>query len=197
MKKFPLLTVVTVAALGLAAFAQAYPKPSVYPTTWELKFEVGTPTRVVVGDRAYWYLTYSVTNHTGQERVFLPAFEVLTPNGVAVRTDRLIPIEVVSTVRKQAGNKLLEQANQIAGEIRLGIDEARDGVAIWPEANVEDREFTVFGTGFSGETAKVDLGEGKEMTLFKSIQLDYAITGDPKFRQVAEVREVGRSFVMR
>lgn len=176
--------------------AGAHPRPSPYPVAWELTVEVGTPKRVVVDGKAYWYLTYSVKNETGQERVFLPRFEVLTPDGVVTRTDRLIPLKVFETVQRLEGKAFLEQANQIAGEIRLGEDEMRDGVAIWPEASAEDREFTVFFTGFSGEAVKVPGPDG-ELTLFKTLRLDYVVPGDAKFRQVNEVREVGRSFVMR
>lgn len=184
---------------GVGEVAGAYPQPSPYPVTWELKLEVGAPRRVVVGGQAYWYLTYTVTNNTGQERVFLPVFEVLTPDGSVTRTDRLIPLNVVREVKRQAGGKFLEQANQIAGEIRLGEDQTRDGVAIWPERSAEDREFTVFFSGFSGETVKVSdpANDGKELTLFKTLKLDYVTPGDAKFRQVNELIEVGRGYVMR
>lgn len=188
-----------VGSLMLAALAHGYPAPSPYPTSWELKYELGLPQRVIVDGSAYWYQTYSVTNRTGQERIFLPVFEVLTPDGKVTRTDRLIPLHVVKEVKKQAGGKFLEQANEIAGEIRLGEDQSRDGVAIWREASAEDREFTVFFSGFSGESAKVpDPADAtKELTLFKAAKLDYATPGDAKFRQVNEVLEVGRSFVLR
>lgn len=176
--------------------ALAHPRPSPYPVSWELTIEVRTPKRVVVDDRAYWYLTYSVKNETGQERIFLPRFEVLTPDGTVARADRLIPLKVFQTVQRLEGIPFLEQANQISGEIRLGEDEMRDGVAIWPEASAEDREFTVFFSGFSGEAVKVPGPDG-ELTLFKTLRLDYHIPGDAKFRQFNEVREVGRSFVMR
>lgn len=184
------------ACAAVVASATGFPQPSPYPISWELKFETRTPKRTVVNGKAYWYITYTVTNQTGQERIFLPKFEVLTPNGVVTRTDRLIPLAVFEAVRKLEGRQFLEQANQIAGEIRLGEDETRDGVAIWPEASAEDREFTVFFSGFSGEATRVPGPEG-ELTLFKTLKLDYAVAGDARFRDVNEVREVGRSFVMR
>jgi hypothetical protein len=189
--------VAVAAALSAASGTGAFPKPSPYPTTWELKVEVASPKRVVVGGKAYWYLTYRVTNETGQERVFLPTFEVMTPDGKVARADRLIPLPVFEAVKQREGIKFLEQYNQISGEVRLGEDEARDGVTIWPEASAEDREFTVFFSGFSGETAKVAGPEGKELTLFKTLQLSYAIPGDARFRDVNEVKESSRSYVMR
>jgi hypothetical protein len=180
-----------------AAIAHAFPEPSPYPTSWELKVELTAPRRVVVDGKAYWYLTYNVVNNTSEEQTFLPVFEVLTPDGKVTRADRLIPLSVVNEVKHQAGGKFLEQANQIAGPIRVGEDNARDGVTIWPEASPEDREFTVFFTGFSGETAKVQGPDNAEITLHKTLKVDYAVPGDAKFRQVNSVQEVGRAYVMR
>src|SRR5436190_997985 len=66
---------------------QEFPKPSLYPKTWELSFEHGKPTRVVVQakptdvPRAYWYMIYTVTNNTDQEQLFMPSFELVTEDG--------------------------------------------------------------------------------------------------------------------
>lgn len=197
MRRFALPSLAALALISATSGLIAFPQPSPYPTTWELKSETSTPKRVVIGGKAYWYVTYKVTNNTGQERIFLPVFEVLTPDGKVARTDRLIPLQVFEAIKTREGIKFLEQANQIAGEVRLGEDESRDGVTIWPEASPEDREFTLFFTGFSGETAKVAGPDGKEMTLFKTLTINYDIAGDAKFRDLNEVREVSRSFVMR
>src|SRR4051812_35912311 len=76
----------TVVTLSIIAFAPSrvraeYPKPSPYPKSWELEFQHGLPKRVVVQTvgkpaQAYWYMTYSVTNNTDKEQLFLPAFEL-------------------------------------------------------------------------------------------------------------------------
>ena len=81
---FRLLLIVTVmlAVMLPAMFtppvraADAFPKPSLYPKSWELKFEHSKPKRVVVKDeknipRAYWYMTYTVTNNSDSEQLFL------------------------------------------------------------------------------------------------------------------------------
>src|SRR5687767_5234645 len=73
MRRFLALIVVTVtmvAAFPPASARAEFPKPSPYPKSWELEFVHGKPQRVVVQDaqsnapRAYWYMTYQVTNNT-------------------------------------------------------------------------------------------------------------------------------------
>src|SRR5689334_13292991 len=86
------LALVALVVGSLPAFVRAdYPKPSPYPKSWELKFEHGTPKRLVVNvpnsntPRAFWYMTYSVTNDTDKEQLFLPSFELLTEDGRVFR----------------------------------------------------------------------------------------------------------------
>src|SRR5690348_4920915 len=77
-----------------------YPKPKPYPASWELKFKHARPKRMVIetpGKKdpvAYWYMPYTVTNTTGQERMFLPAFIMLTDDGKTVKSDQNLPPKV-------------------------------------------------------------------------------------------------------
>lgn len=168
----------------VATFAKAeVPKPSLYPVSWELKFEHGTPKRVVVSvasapaPRAYWYMPFSATNTTGKERMFLPVFEMLTEDGKITRSDNLIPQSVVDVIRKQEGNKFIEGGMQVSGEIRLGEDQTKYGVAVWAEPMLEMGRFSIFAGGLSGEyqTVKID---GKDTNFRKSLQLNFWIKGD-------------------
>lgn len=168
----------------MAAFASAEaPKPSIYPVSWELKFDHGTPTRVVVSvpnapaPQAYWYITYTATNNTGKERMFLPVLEMLTEDGKVTRSDKLVPQAVVDVIRKHEGNKFIEGGMQVSGEIRLGEDQSKYGVAVWAEPMLEMGRFSIFVGGLSGEytTVKTD---GKDTILRKSLRLNYWISGD-------------------
>src|SRR5205809_7519984 len=91
----PMLAIVL--TLALVSRSEAYPKPSVYPITWELKFEHSLPKRIVMQTdgsnvpQAFWYMTYTVTNETRQEQLFLPHFELVTKEGRIVRSDKSIP----------------------------------------------------------------------------------------------------------
>src|SRR5436309_10296030 len=104
----PLRLCFLIASFLLAqTFVQAYPKPSPYPVSWELKFEHGKPQRIVVevpgaaAPQAYWYLTYTVTNNTDKEQTFLPVFEMLTEDGRIIRSDKAIPAGVFGAIKQR------------------------------------------------------------------------------------------------
>jgi hypothetical protein len=182
---------------------QVYPKPSPYPVSWELTFTHGMPKRIVVevpGERqpqAYWYVTYSVVNNTGQERVFLPAFMMLTGDGKLTRSDQNIPPKVFEKIKAREQKRFLEPAWKVAGLLRQGEDQAKDGVAIWPESMLRMGEFTIFISGLSGETARVKGADGKEQVLFKTLRLTYVVRGDEVRPAEDEVVEKKKDWVMR
>lgn len=188
-----------------------YPKPSPYPISWELKFEHDEPRRVVLDvpgssvPKAYWYITYTVTNESDQEQLFLPVFEMLTRDGRVIRSDRNIPQPVFDRIKRREGKQFLEPFTTIGGEIRIGEDEARDGVAIWEEPDRRMGAFSIFVTGLSGETAlakdargqEMKDAEGKPIILRKTLQVDYEIPGDEVFAGEDEIKQTGKQWVMR
>src|SRR5258706_9569208 len=87
-----LLPCVALLAAGLLLFsnnpeAQAYPKPSINRIAWELDFQHGMPSRIMVrvpgsdAPQAFWYMPFTVTNNTGDEQQFLPVFELVDDKG--------------------------------------------------------------------------------------------------------------------
>jgi len=186
-------------ALVLATSAvKSYPKPSPYPVSWDLKFDYHTPKRLVVRSQrdrepeAFWYMTFTVTNLTGAERNFFPYFELLGNDDVVYRSDNNIPVAVLETIRIKERNPRIEGLNDIAGKLRIGEDQARDGVAIWREPSPKMGRFSIFVSGTSGESVilKDDKGnpierlnpEGKKspVVLWKTLQLDYHLPADEK-----------------
>lgn len=163
--------------------APAYPQPSRYPVSWEFDFEYATPQRIVVNvvteanPQAYWYMTYRVTNNTDRERMFLPVFEMVSNDGRVIPSDRGIPPEVFEAIKRREHNQFLQPHAQIGGELRLGADQAKDGVAIWPEPMPEMGHFNIFVTGLSGETANITIGE-ETFLLRKTLKLDFHVRGD-------------------
>src|SRR5437764_1836372 len=179
-----------VIAISVARFASAdYPKPSPYPIAWQLKFQHEKPKRIVleVSGRstpvAYWYITYTITNNTDQERTFLPVFEMLTKDGQVIRSDKNIPKNVFDTIKEREKKQFLEPWTKIGGELLLGEDQAKDGVAIWEEPTARMGQFSIYCGNLSGEAVhlKDEAGqpvkdaEGKPIILRKTLQLNYLI----------------------
>ncbi len=203
------------AAVGLfsaATFhANAYPKPAKVPTEWELKFRYDEPRRIIVevpGEKvpkAFWYLTYSVTNLTDTQQQFLPTFELVTKTGKLIRSDKNLPNAVFEAVKKAAGVNFIEHPVKIAGPLLTGADQAKDGVAIWEEPEPELGSFTVFVGGLSGESIQLtdDAGkvltgaEGKPIVLFKTMQIDYTVSGDELLAGTDPINKTRMSWVMR
>ncbi len=203
-------------ALVLLGFSSAllgadYPIPSPYPKSWELKFEHGIPRRIVVEvsgtsvPQAYWYMTYTVTNNTDKEQMFLPVFEMLSGDGKMVRSDKNIPAKVFDAVKAQEKKPFLQPFPTVTGQIRLGEDEARDGVAIWPEPSSRMGQFSIFVGGLSGEAVAladasgqpVKDAQGQPVILRKTLQLNFIVRGDEVYPGEDEVNENPQEWVMR
>jgi hypothetical protein len=200
--------------LALAAFfvsastpavAKKYPEPSIYPIKWQLDFKHGVPTRIVVDSIGYWYLTYTVTNNTGQEQLWAPDFQLMTNDGTMVQSDRNVPGEVFDRIKVMEKNRFLEPANKVAGTLHQGADQAKDGVAIWKEPNPRMGNFKIFAGNLSGEYVILTDDDGKEMKgpdgqpviVRKTLALDYAVYGDEFFPQRHEVHDLGQKWIMR
>jgi hypothetical protein len=212
--RYPTLTVLLGLLLAPMAFAAdragSFPIPSPYPVTWELKLEHSAPKRIVVdipggAPQAFWYMTYKVTNDTDQPRSFLPVFELLMEDGSLHRSDRNLPYKVFTEIKAREKNRFLEHFTQIGGEVRIGEDEARDGVAIWKEPAAEMGSFSIFLTGLSGEIARLKDAEGKELKnadgqsiiLRKTLQMNYFVRGDEVYPGQDEVNTRPEAWVMR
>ena len=217
-------TCLTLAALAATTLAGDFPEPSPYPISWELKFEHGKPQRIVVqvpnqGPRAFWYLPYSVTNESNDDQTFLPELVMVTKDGRTIRSDQNIPFRVFETIkqREKANHPFLLPASKIGGTLRVGEDQARDGVAIWQEPMAEMGSFSIFVSGLSGETVTMKMVDGKPvkvkperiseelkgvnpddvLILRKTLQLNYVIFGDDVFPGLDEVNVRPEQWVMR
>jgi len=158
------------ALLAMPPLSQAkpdFPVPSSYPISWELKFKHGTPARIAVAvpgqsvPKAYWYMTYTVTNDTKSEQKFYPQIDLLTADGNVHASGAKTPDAVFDAIKSFTRNKFLEPYTSIDGPIRLGPAEARDGVAIWEETQPRMDHFSVFVTGLSGEAVIMKMVDGK------------------------------------
>lgn len=205
------VTVCLLTASLVSAQDGRHPEPNPYPVSWEFKFSSDLPRRIAVevpGERlprAYWYITYQVTNLTDREQMFLPVFEMLTDDGRVIRSDRSIPAVVFEAIKARHGNPLLQSAARIAGPLLVGADQVKFGVAIWEEPAPRVPGFTVFVAGLSGETATPTDPEGKPLldkngqpiVLRKSLVLNYTTRGDEFFPGEDRIERLKRVWVMR
>ena len=207
---FAICTAFAVCALVSDARAD-YPKPSPYPISWELGFEHSKPKRIVVDSpgesapKAYWYMTYTVTNKTDKEQTFLPIFQLVTKEGQVIRSDKNIPSKVFDVIKQREHIKFLEPYTKVAGELRIGDDQAKDSVAIWEEPESKMGTFSIYVGGLSGESVflKDEKGEqtkdadGKPVILRKTLQLNYQIPGDEVRPGDDPIIEKDHTWVMR
>ena len=195
MRCFPALAIsaaLAFAGAGLFNAVEAFPTPSVYPIAWELDFKYEVPKRIVVeapGGRlpkAYWYMTYVATNNTPKEQLFLPKFEMVTKDGRVFRSDTEASPSVYATIARRERAKPLQPTLKLQGQILVGEDQAKYGVAIWEEPNPEPGSFSIFVSGLSGENVPLPGSDGKPMmdkdgnpiVLRKTRQLDFTVRGD-------------------
>ena len=213
MRCFPALAVsatLAFAGAGYFSVAEAFPKPSVYPIAWELDFKYETPKRIVVeapGSRlpkAYWYMTYVATNNTAKEQLFLPKFEMVTKDGRVFRSDREASPSVYAAIARRERGRPLQPTLKLQGQILVGEDQAKYGVAIWEEPSPEPGNFSIFVGGLSGENVTLNGSDGKPLTdkdgnpivLRKTRQLDFTVRGDELYAG-DPIEKTGDSWVMR
>ena len=197
----------------------AYPKPSPFPVSWELKFAHSTPRRMTIvlpGDTqptAYWYFVYSVLNQSDQaanydpnqdkERIFYPDFVMRTQDGKLLEGNDGIHPAVFDAIKAYERNPNLEDPTQMGGKILLGQDQMRQSVAIWAEPMRRMGSFQIFVSGLWGETAvakdsdgnPIKDANGNDILLHKTLMMSYHVDGDAT--HYSPVRKVVEQFVMR
>lgn len=174
-----------IATLVAGAWA---PEPDPVPRRWQLDFKLG-PLRMATfdmpggGSQSYYYLTYRVTNTSGQDLLLAPAFELSTAAGELLRSGRDVPAQVTSQILDLLGNPLIEDQIGILGVIMQGEENARDGVVIWPITDMHPEEIAIYASGFSGETKYEDTkdpktGQPDRKVLRKSYMARYTMPGE-------------------
>ncbi|HEY2585727.1 MAG TPA: hypothetical protein VGI81_08190 [Tepidisphaeraceae bacterium] len=192
-------------AVAVPSASAKAPEPSIYPIAWQFDFKHGAPRRIVVDNTPYWYVTYTVTNNTGQEQEWRPEFTMMTNEGKLVKSDRDIEPGVFDKIKAIEGGRFLQPRLQVVGPLRQGPDQAKDSVAIWKEPQPRMGSFKIFIGGLSGEFVilKDDNGnekkgpDGLPVILHKTLQLDYQVIGDERNPQTHDLQELGQKWVMR
>ncbi len=177
--------------------AVAAPQPDPIPRRWEFDVEPGALRATSVLDEngepeAYFYLTYTVTNRTGQEQYLAPLWELATDDGRIVRSGSGVAPRVYDTLLERLRNPFIQDEVDIQGRLLTGREHQRQGIVVWPAANLSVDEVSVYGAGFSGETRSyVRPDTGESVVLRKTLTLRHAVPGtlSPSLNPVLERTE--------
>ncbi len=198
------------AALLLAALAAfiapasqsafAAPEPSARPPRWELQFEIVHDLRLIeLDDQWYWFMTYLVTNRTGEDQVFVPNAVLATDAGDIAKDGDEVPYEVTQELLKLMKNPLLESKNQIIGQLKTGKEYAREGLLVWKAGTLDDvRDVRVFFGGLSSDTQVVkNPVTGDDAVVRKHLARLYDCPGDPMADPADAVQLRKQEWIMR
>ncbi|MCE5327626.1 MAG: hypothetical protein LLG01_14565 [Planctomycetaceae bacterium] len=197
------------------------PKPSEAQFKWQFDFRYDPPRPIQVtlpGEktkRTFWYVIFTVTNRTGVDRSYVPAFELYTDTGQLMAAGRNTPTFVFNKIKELHNLPLLVTMTSLIDKTLLqGEDNARHSVAVWQDIDPAAGGFDIFVGGLSGETAVVKLpqpvktmqydsrGQAKEvmtdqLLLTKQLQLTYKLPGEASARVYNPAVFAGKQWVMR
>jgi hypothetical protein len=148
---------------------------------WTLDFKPGALRLYVdpIDGKHYHYFTYQVRNRTTDDRMFAPRAELFTDKGEILRSGDGVPTEVSRRLLGLLSQPLMENENQIIGDLRQGKENARDGIVIWKATDLESNEMTIFVTGLSNAFERVKHPITQEdIILRKTLRLDYVTPGN-------------------
>jgi len=147
-------------ALYAAVPSLAAPQPAAMPRTWQFNLDFETLEAIAVPDGGggyhwYWYLPYTVTNHSNRDRPFLPTITIATDQGDIIRANRRINPSVFTAIRLEMRKPYLQNPMTMPRTLRHGPDHKRHSVAIWPAFEHDVDQMSIFVTGLSGEHTTV------------------------------------------
>lgn len=155
---------------------------------WVLDFAF-RPLRIVTiedqkGRRDVHYMYYQVINKTGEPRMFVPQFTLVTDTGKRYE-DTVLPKAVDQIkLREDPTVAKLYGAVDIMGMVppstRQGVEDAVFGVAIWEGVDPHADKLTVFVRGLS-DGYRMDPGateSAKAVARYKTLQVDFLRRGD-------------------
>lgn len=185
--------------------ALSAPQPEVVPKRWQLDvrpsdLRVMTVDVPGVGLRCYYYMTYLVTNNTGEDIDFFPSFELVTDDGRTFKSGRDVPRYARERIHRVARKGRIELLHELdaQGKLLQGPEHALEVLVIWPCENFKVDEVKVFMAGFSGETRTVEKPDtGEEVVLRKELMLVHTVPGEINPRGREPLRRIEDRWILR
>ncbi len=201
-RRLPALLVLALACLWVQP-ALAYPRPDLASNAWQLDIEYTTPRLIAVETPSgttenYWYLKYTVTNHTRRRQFFTPEFTIASDRGDLLTAGRGVPAYVYAEIARREASPFLVSPIEMVGPLLDGEDYARQSVVIWPAFPADVDQFNVFIEGLSGETQAIRHPlTGNDVRVRRSLMLTYSTPGPAINPGAVRVEPLGEQQVMR
>jgi hypothetical protein len=202
------------------------PEPSPTLSSWQLDLRFNEPRRIEVlvpgssQPEVYWYVVYTVVNTSSRTQDFRPNFQIVTEDLRVIDTDVGVHPLVFNSIRElhRVSHPDLLPPSQAGGELRVGVDNARESVAIWRPFELKYNHFTVYVAGLSGElkfvknpsydsskpetepTSLPQQGAGgnpKFFVLRKTLELRYNLPGSVTARPLVQPERLDMRWILR
>ncbi len=201
----------------LAAVARvclAAPQPAIVPgpDDWTVEVTFEHPQQIMVkssGDdkpSRFWYTIVTLTNNTNRDIDFYPKCELMTDTFQIVPAGRNVSAAVFEQIKTRHKSRypFLEYLEKTDNKILQGADNAKDIAIVWPDFDVRAKRIKLFIAGLSNETVAIDhpvakdhAGRPVKVFLRKTLELTYALAGDPIIRTDIKLTYEAKRWVMR
>ncbi|RKY28368.1 MAG: hypothetical protein DRP83_00855 [Planctomycetota bacterium] len=216
-----LAVVAIVAAIAmLASPSVAAPRADAGADSWTLEINYSAPLPIVVKlpgqqtPQLFWYFTYTVANHTGQDQMFTPEIILYTATGQIIQAGAGINPYVYRAIKKIHNEPLLLDGLSVMGKLLQGEDNAKSAIAVFRNFDPKAAEFDIFFSGLSGDSVLVKLPTPIKITasdgakknkkvkkssviLTKTLWLSYRIGTEAADRAQAKPKLISKSWIMR
>lgn len=192
----------------------AAPEPAIVPAPgqWTVDMEFIHPQQIILRRSSdnqqtrFWYTIVTLTNDTGNDVDFYPQCDLMTDTFQITPAGKYVTTAVFEQIKRRHKSKypFLEPLDKAGNKILQGEDNTKDIAIIWPDFDERAKNIKVFITGLSNETAIVDhpvstdeTGRPVKVFLRKTLELNYAIRGDPALRSDDSLAYKGKRWIMR
>jgi len=198
----------------MACVCLAAPQPAVVqgPGDWTVEVTFEHPQQIMLRPRGdnepkrFWYTLITLTNKTKQDVDFYPRCELMTDTFQIIPAGKDTSAAVFEQIKRRHQRKypFLESLENAGNKILQGKDNTKDIAVVWPDFDAQAKHIKVFIAGLSNETIEMDHPTAKDETgrpvkvyLRKTLELNYAISGDAALRSYSKLTYKGSRWVMR